>query len=123
MGDFNAHIGDMPDIDPVADHVLGDLGLGLDELVSSSHVPVHRSTMDSSVYDMGRSLLSSCCLDLVFSCLMAVPMVIDLAGSHRLTLLLFMAWWAPPRTACVQFFEVLAKHDESDHMYAYRVCS
>jgi len=47
---------------PAAWDVL-NLGLGLDELVSTSHVPVRRSTMDSSVNDMGRLLLSHCCLD------------------------------------------------------------
>ena len=99
MGDFNAHTGDAPDIDTVADHILEDLGLGWDELVSTSHVPVRRSTMDSSVNDMGRLLLSHCCLDSGLS--MVVPMVIDLAGLHMLSLSLIMAWLMRPRTlAC-----------------------
>ena len=48
MGDFNAHTSDAPDIDSVADQILEDLGLDLDEVVSTSHVPVRRCTMDGS---------------------------------------------------------------------------
>lgn len=64
MVDFNAHILDTADIDPVEDNILEDLGLGMDEVVSPNHVPTSRRTMDSSpVDDMGRLLLSHCCLD------------------------------------------------------------
>ena len=116
MGDFNAHTGDAPDIDTVADHVLEDLGLGLDELVSTSHVPVRRSTMDSSVNDMGRLLLSHCCLDSGLFLLNGRTHG-DRSGkcTHAQSVIDYGLVDAPTYS-CVQSFKVLAKEDESDHM-------
>ena len=116
MGDFNAHTGDAPDIDTVADHILEDLGLGLDELVSTSHVPVRRSTMDSSVNDMGRLLLSHCCLDSGLFLLNGRTHG-DRSGkcTHAQSVIDYGLVDAPTYS-CVQSFKVLAKEDESDHM-------
>lgn len=117
MGDFNAHISDAADMDPDADHILEDLGLGLDEVVSSSHVPVRRNTMDTSaVDDMGRLLLSHCCLDSGLFALNGRTHG-DCSGScTQAQYVIDYGLADAPTYSCIQNFEVLTKQDESDHM-------
>ena len=90
--------------------------MGLDELVSTSHVPVRRSTMDSSVNDMGRLLLSHCCLDSGLFLLNGRTHG-DRSGkcTHAQSVIDYGLVDAPTYS-CVQSFKVLAKEDESDHM-------
>jgi hypothetical protein len=63
MGDFNAHIGTEPDIDPAVQGILEDVGLGVGEAVSES-VPLTRHNQDKSRIDeMGQLLLEHLCVD------------------------------------------------------------
>jgi len=63
MGDFNAHIGTEPDIDPAVQGILEDVGLGVGEAVSE-YVPLTRHNQDKSRTDeMGQLLLEHLCVD------------------------------------------------------------
>jgi hypothetical protein len=116
MGDFNAHTGVLPDFDPVADEILEDIGLGLGEVVSSNHVPVARSSMDQSVNDLGRLLLSHCCSDSgLFLLNGRAPG--DMVGSFTHAQSVIDYGLVDAHTySCVKKFAVLPRQDESDHM-------
>ena len=63
LGDFNARVGPLPDVDHAVQTILDSMGLASDEVVSS-HIPLRRHTQDTVGTDsFGRMLIAQCCIE------------------------------------------------------------
>jgi hypothetical protein len=63
LGDFNARVGALPDIDDTVQSILDSMSLAGDEVISQ-HIPTHRQHQDTSPADaFGRLLVEQCCIE------------------------------------------------------------
>lgn len=63
LGDFNARVGALPDVDPTVQSIIDSMGLASEEVIST-HTPLSRKSQDTAGTDaFGKLLITQCCIE------------------------------------------------------------